>query len=81
VLTVGADNKVVQTPVIADTASGADWLITSGLKAGDRVIVAGSQKARTGAVVKPVDVAGATPDAPASSATAENAGSAPAAHS
>jgi membrane fusion protein (multidrug efflux system) len=81
VLTVGADNKVVQTPVIADTASGADWLITSGLKAGDRVIVAGSQKARTGAVVKPVDVAGATPDAPASSATAENAGSAPAPHS
>ncbi|MFM0127845.1 efflux RND transporter periplasmic adaptor subunit [Paraburkholderia sediminicola] len=55
VLTVGADNKVTQTPVTADTASGADWLVTRGLKAGDRVIVAGSQKARAGGVVKPVE--------------------------
>jgi membrane fusion protein (multidrug efflux system) len=74
VLTVGADNKVAQTPVTADTASGADWLITRGLKAGDRVIVAGSQRARTGALVKPVE-AGSTP------ATADNAVAASAAHS
>jgi membrane fusion protein (multidrug efflux system) len=74
VLTVGADNKVAQTPVTADTASGADWLITRGLKAGDRVIVAGSQRARTGALVKPVD-AGGTP------ATADNPVAASAAHS
>jgi membrane fusion protein (multidrug efflux system) len=74
VLTVGADNKVAQTPVTADTASGADWLITSGLKAGDRVIVAGSQRARTGALVKPVEAA-STP------ATADNAVAASAAHS
>ncbi|HEX8030054.1 MAG TPA: efflux RND transporter periplasmic adaptor subunit, partial [Vicinamibacterales bacterium] len=57
VLTVGADNKVTQTPVTADIASGADWLVTRGLKAGDRVIVAGSQKARAGGVVKPVESA------------------------
>ncbi|MGQ7933229.1 efflux RND transporter periplasmic adaptor subunit [Paraburkholderia sp. D1E] len=68
VLTVGADNKVTQTPVTADTASGADWLVTSGLKAGDRVIVAGSQKARAGGVVKPVE-SPATSGAPA---TADN---------
>jgi membrane fusion protein (multidrug efflux system) len=68
VLTVGADNKVRQTPVTADTASGADWLVTSGLKAGDRVIVAGSQKARAGGVVKPVE-SPATSGAPA---TADN---------
>ncbi|MFM0044505.1 efflux RND transporter periplasmic adaptor subunit [Paraburkholderia sediminicola] len=68
VLTVGADNKVTQTPVTADTASGADWLVTSGLKAGDRVIVAGSQNARAGGVVKPVESA-APSGAPA---TADN---------
>jgi membrane fusion protein (multidrug efflux system) len=55
VLTVGSDNKVMQTPVTADTANGPDWIVTSGLKAGDRVIVSGSQKARAGAVVKPVE--------------------------
>lgn len=65
VLTVGAGNKVAQTPVTADTASGTDWLVTSGLKAGDRVIVTGSQKARTGALVKPVE----TPDTPAPAAS------------
>jgi len=69
VLTVDAANKVVQAPVTADTANGANWIVTSGLKAGDRVIVAGSQKAHAGALVKPVespataDVA-ATPAAP-----------------
>ena len=70
VLTVSADNKVVQTPVTADTASGSDWIVTSGLKTGDRVIVSGLQNARTGAVVKPVE----TP------ATADNANAANAAN-
>jgi membrane fusion protein (multidrug efflux system) len=74
VLTVGADNKVAQTPVTADTASGSDWIVTDGLKAGDRVIVSGSQQARTGAVVKPVEM-------PAAPATADNAAAASAAHS
>jgi membrane fusion protein (multidrug efflux system) len=77
VLTVSADNKVVQTPVTADIASGSDWIITSGLKTGDRVIVTGSQQARTGAVVKPVE----TPATSAAPATAGNAGAASAAHS
>jgi membrane fusion protein (multidrug efflux system) len=77
VLTVGADNKVAQTPVTADTASGSDWIVTDGLKAGDRVIVSGSQQARTGAVVKPVEM----PAAPGAPATADNAAAASAAHS
>ncbi|WP_027215042.1 efflux RND transporter periplasmic adaptor subunit [Burkholderia sp. WSM2232] len=77
VLTVSADNKVVQTQVTADIASGSDWVVTSGLKAGDRVIVSGSQNARTGAVVKPVEAPGALP-APA---TAGSALPASAAHS
>lgn len=74
VLTVGADNKVTQTPVTADTASGADWLVTRGLKAGDRVIVAGSQKARAGGVVKPVE-------SPANSGAPATADTTSAAHS
>lgn len=66
VLTVDAANKVVQTPVIADTAHDADWIVTRGLKAGDRVIVAGSQKARAGELVKPVE----SPATAAAAATA-----------
>lgn len=66
VLTVDAANKVVQTAVTADTAHDADWIVTRGLKAGDRVIVAGSQKARVGALVKPVEspATAAAPTAP-----------------
>ncbi|MGF6646483.1 efflux RND transporter periplasmic adaptor subunit [Paraburkholderia sp. GAS82] len=68
VLTVDAANKVEQRHVTADTANGADWIVTRGLKAGDRVIVAGSQKARTGALVKPVE-SPATADTAATAAT------------
>jgi membrane fusion protein (multidrug efflux system) len=68
VLTVDAANKVEQRHVTADTANGADWIVTRGLKTGDRVIVAGSQKARAGALVKPVE-SPATADTAAAAAT------------
>ncbi|MGF6763810.1 membrane fusion protein (multidrug efflux system) [Paraburkholderia sp. GAS33] len=68
VLTVDAANKVEQRHVTADAANGADWIVTRGLKTGDRVIVAGSQKARTGALVKPVE-SPATADTAATAAT------------
>ncbi|QXQ05694.1 efflux RND transporter periplasmic adaptor subunit [Sphingosinicellaceae bacterium] len=55
-LLVGTDNKVVQKTVTADRAIGDKWLITAGLTAGDRLIVEGVDKARAGAVVKPVAV-------------------------
>ena len=55
-LIVGADNKVVQRNVTAGQAIGNTWLITGGLRAGDRLIVEGSDKARPGATVKPVTV-------------------------
>jgi membrane fusion protein, multidrug efflux system len=76
VLTVGADSKVVQTAVTANSANGADWIITSGLKAGDRVIVSGSQKARAGALVQAVESpspSASNSDAPAAAATASSA--------
>ena len=68
VLTVDAANKVEQRHVTADAANGADWIVTRGLKTGDRVIVAGSQKARAGALVKPVE-SPATADTAAAAAT------------
>ncbi|TPG54309.1 efflux RND transporter periplasmic adaptor subunit [Sphingomonas glacialis] len=55
-LVVGADNKVVQKTVTADRAIGNKWLITAGLKAGDKLIVEGVDKAKPGALVKPVAV-------------------------
>ncbi len=54
VLVVGADNKVVPRTVVADTAQGDSWIISSGLVGGERVIVEGLQKAKPGSVVKPV---------------------------
>ena len=73
VLIVGTDGKVAQTAVTANNANGADWVITSGLKAGDRVIVSGSQKAHTGALVNAVESASpsdSNSDAPATAASA-----------
>lgn len=54
VLVVGADGKVVRKNVVADRIQGADWVVPSGLAAGDRVIVSGLQKARPGQPVKAV---------------------------
>ncbi|WP_421285719.1 efflux RND transporter periplasmic adaptor subunit [Aeromonas veronii] len=68
VLVVTADNKVdlrnVQLGRIVDTS----WVVESGLNAGERVIVAGLQKVRPGAVVNPAEQAAA----PATAATPAN---------
>ncbi len=61
VMTVGADNKVAPRPIRTGGMSGFDFIVTDGLKAGDKVIVNGLQKARPGGVVKPVPW---TPGAP-----------------
>ncbi|WP_370169883.1 efflux RND transporter periplasmic adaptor subunit [Sphingobium abikonense] len=53
-LVVGADNKVQQRTVTAAQAIGDKWLITAGLKAGDRLIVEGTDKVQPDAMVKPV---------------------------
>jgi membrane fusion protein (multidrug efflux system) len=76
VLTVSTDSKVLQTSVTTSSANGTDWIVTSGLKAGDRVIVSGSQKTRTGALVKAVESpspSDSNSDAPATVATAASA--------
>jgi len=53
-LVIGKGNKVEQRTVTVDRAIGDKWLVTAGLRSGDRLIVEGTAKARPGAVVRPV---------------------------
>jgi multidrug efflux system membrane fusion protein len=52
VLLVNDKNQVEMRNVVASQAIGDQWLITSGLKSGDKVIVSGLQKVHPGATVK-----------------------------
>ena len=76
VMTVDAEGKVAPRPVKTEGAYGTHWIISSGLKAGDTVIVEGLQKVKPGAPVKalPWTAAG-----PSSAAAPPNASGAPAA--
>ena len=56
VLIVDAEGKVQQRMLTLDRAIGDQWLVSSGLASGERVIVEGMQKARPGASVKVVPV-------------------------
>jgi len=56
VLVVGADDKVETRPIVASQAIGDKWLVTEGLKAGDRVVISGLQKVRPGVQVKAQEV-------------------------
>ncbi|MBB4859401.1 membrane fusion protein (multidrug efflux system) [Novosphingobium chloroacetimidivorans] len=69
-LVVGPDNKVAQRVLKTDRVIGSDWLVTSGLKPGDRVVMEGGQAARPGATVKPVPFRASAPARPASPAQA-----------
>ncbi|MDX3899509.1 MAG: efflux RND transporter periplasmic adaptor subunit [Sphingobium sp.] len=52
-MVVGAGNKVEMRTVETDRAIGDKWIVTKGLKPGDRLIVEGLVNLRPGAVVKP----------------------------
>lgn len=54
VLLVGADNKVVSQTIKAESSQGNTWIVSEGLKQGDRVIVEGFQKVKPGAAVRPI---------------------------
>ena len=80
VLIVGADNKVSAQPVKADAAQNGNWVVSSGLKGGERVIVEGFQKAKPGATVTPEAWKGPVGATPAAApAPAKPAAGAPAA--
>ncbi|MGW8281131.1 efflux RND transporter periplasmic adaptor subunit [Sphingomonas aurantiaca] len=52
-LVVNAQNKVEQRTVTTDRVIGDKWIVTSGLKPGDKLIVEGLLNLRPGATVKP----------------------------
>lgn len=56
-MVVGEGDKVEPRTLKTSKAVGDKWLVTEGLKAGDRVIVTGLQKIRPGAQVKTKEVA------------------------
>jgi membrane fusion protein (multidrug efflux system) len=60
-LVVGADNKMTLRTVQATRTSGDQWVVEGGLNEGEKVVVAGMQKAQPGATVHPVEVASAAP--------------------
>jgi membrane fusion protein, multidrug efflux system len=52
---VGPENKVQVRSVTLGERVGQDYIVTEGLKAGDRIITEGIQKVRPGSVVQPTD--------------------------
>ncbi len=53
VLVVNAENVVELRPVVANHTIGSQWLVDSGLEAGEMIIVSGLQKVRPGSTVNP----------------------------
>ncbi|KQN94091.1 hemolysin D [Sphingomonas sp. Leaf231] len=51
---VGSDNKAAQRTIQADRTQGAYWIVTGGLRAGDRVITQGLANLRPGAAITAV---------------------------
>lgn len=60
-LVVGEDNKLVKRAIVVGRAVGNRWQVLSGLAAGERVMVEGSQRARVGDSVKASEVVPKTP--------------------
>lgn len=54
VIVLGKDNKAELRPVTADRTLGDNWVVTQGLKAGDKVITQGLGKVKPGQPVRPV---------------------------
>ena len=50
----GRDNKAEQRTVTAPRTQGGFWIVTKGLKAGDRIIVQGTSGLKAGDAIKPV---------------------------
>ena len=74
-MVVNAQGVVEQRPVVVSQTIGDQWLVESGLAAGDRVVVEGLQKIAPGAEVEVTEeiAAKAPPKAPAASAAADAA--------
>jgi len=51
---VGKDNKAARRKIVADRTVGANWVVTGGLKPGERVITQGVGNLKQGAPIRPV---------------------------
>ena len=61
-LVVGADGKLAKRQIVVGRAVANRWQVLDGLKAGDRVLVEGSQRAKVGDTVRASEIAApATP--------------------
>jgi membrane fusion protein, multidrug efflux system len=71
-LVLGADGKVQARTLQTSQSVGEQWLVSSGLKAGDKLIVDGLQQVQPGAPAQGVEASApaAAPAAPASAASA-----------
>jgi membrane fusion protein (multidrug efflux system) len=54
VFVVGAGNKAERRKVVADRTVGTNWVISAGLRAGDKIITQGTANLRNGAELRPV---------------------------
>lgn len=64
VFLVGAGNKALRRQVVADRTSGTNWVVTSGLRPGEKVITQGLANLRDGAPIRPVPATSAQRIAP-----------------
>jgi RND family efflux transporter MFP subunit len=55
VYVVGQDNKVALRSVVLGQRVGQDYIVTDGVKSGERIVVEGLQKVRPGDTVNPTD--------------------------
>jgi membrane fusion protein (multidrug efflux system) len=54
VYVIGAEDKAEARQIVATYRIGNDWVVESGLKVGDRIVIEGVSKVHAGAPVKPV---------------------------
>ena len=54
VFLVGAGNKAERRKVVADRTSGPNWVVSAGLRPGDKVVTQGTANLRNGAELRPV---------------------------
>ena len=54
VMVVGADDMVTERVIAVDRVTDNQWIVSSGLEAGERIVVEGLQKARAGTKVRPM---------------------------
>ncbi len=54
VFLIGPDKKAVRRTVVANRTAGTNWVVTAGLRRGDRVITQGTSNLKHGQMVRPV---------------------------